>query len=299
MPALGALRAFEAAARLGSFKRASVELAVTPTAISHQIRQLEADLGVALFLRQTRKVVLTEEGRALYEPVHAGFTGIAAVVGRLRAGRGRKVATLSATLSFTARLLVPRAARFRARFPDWDLRLNAADANVDLAAGEADAAIRYGAGPWPGLDAVELMPESFAPVCAPQLGIRTPRDLARATLIHIEPLSFAPDASAPSWRAYAEASDLPGIEGAAGVTVNDENSAIQAVLLGQGVALLSLALMSAELAAGTLVEPFGCVMPGLAYHFVAPAGAAARPGAAVLRDWVVAEFGEHRSIDHN
>ncbi|MBS9476548.1 LysR substrate-binding domain-containing protein [Ancylobacter radicis] len=290
LPPLAALRAFEAAGRLESFKRAAAELGVTPTAISHQIRQLEAELGVALFHRQTRKVALTEEGRALHGPVRLGFDTMAEAVDRLRHRPARQVATLSATVAFTARLLVPRAARFRARFPGWDLRLHAADEPVDLAAGEADAAIRYGAGPYPGLQAEDLMAERFAPVCAPHLGIATPDDLAHATLIHTESLSFAPQASVPSWRRFADIAGLRGLDVAGGISLNDESSAIQAAIAGQGIALVSLTLVAAELATGILTQPFGPILEGLRYRFLAPARSSERPATQVLRQWVSEEF---------
>lgn len=291
LPSLGALRAFEAAARLESFKRAAAELAVTPTAISHQIRQLEAELGLALFLRQTRRVVLTDEGRSLFIAVRQGFDGMEAAVGSLRRRSSRQVATLSATVAFTARILVPRAARFRTRFPGWDLRLHAADDPVDLAAGEADAAIRYGAGPYPGFDALMLMSDCFAPVCAPRLGISAPEDLTQATLIHTETLPFAPQASVPSWSRFAAEAGLGWLDTSAGLSLNDESSAIQAAIAGQGIALVSLALVAPELAGGMLVQPFGPTLEGLSYRFLAPAGRAASPAAAVLRQWVSEEFG--------
>lgn len=291
LPPLAALRAFEVAGRLESFKGAAAELGVTPTAISHQIRQLEAELGLALFHRQTRRVVLTEEGRALHGPIQQGFEAMAQAIERVCHRPQRQVATLSATVAFTARLLVPRAARFRARFPGWDLRLHAADEPVNLMAGEADAAIRYGAGPYPGLAAMELMAERFAPVCAPHLGIRTRDDLTHATLIHTEVLPFAPQASVPSWRHFAEVAGLGPLAPASGISLNDESSAIQAAIAGQGISLVSLTLVANELAAGLLVQPFGPVMEGLRYRFLAPASRAERPATAVLRQWVSEEFG--------
>ncbi len=291
LPPLTALRAFEAAGRLESFKDAAAELGVTPTAVSHQIRLLEAELGLALFHRQTRRVRLTEEGRGLHGEIQRGFETMAQAIERICHRPQRQVATLSATVAFTARLLVPRAARFRARFPGWDLRLHAADEPVNLIAGEADAAIRYGAGPYPGLAAVELMAERFAPVCAPHLGIGGPADLAHATLIHTEVLPFAPQASVPSWRHFAEKAGLELLAAASGISLNDESSAIQAAIAGQGIALVSLTLVSAELANGVLVQPFGPVLEGLRYRFLAPLRNVERPATAVLRQWVSEEFG--------
>lgn len=295
LPPLGALRAFEAAARLGSFKRAAAELAVTPTAISHRIRELEAGLGAPLFVRQTRQVMLTEQGRTLFAPVREALDSMAEAVAAVKRPV-RQVATLSATVAFTARLLVPRAASFRKRHSGWDLRLHASDDPVDLAAGEADAAIRYGQGRYPGLATVPLFGDSFAPVCSPHLGVRTPKDLAKAPLIHFEWGPAAPIDLLPTWaswmeRARTEHSGLNRAVAEGGITFGDESSALLAVVAGQGVALMSRVLVAAELASGALVQPFGPVLDGLRYDLVFPSGASSRSAVAVLRDWVLADVG--------
>jgi len=295
LPPLAALRAFEAAARLMSFKRAAAELAVTPTAISHQIRQLEEGLGVALFQRRTRQVVLTEAGRTLQPDLVAAFDLMGAAVARVRAGPRRQVATLSATLAFTAKLLVPRAAAFPLRNPGWDLRLHASDDPVDFADGEADAAIRYGLGRYPGLAAHPLLADRFAPMASPRLGSLIHADLRRLSLIHFEWGAQATKISVPTWRAWieraaAEGLDIADLDPQGGITFNDENSAIQAAIAGQGVALLSTALVAAELKAGLLVQPFGPVLDGLRFDFVHPAGQEDRPAIAALRRWILEDL---------
>jgi LysR family glycine cleavage system transcriptional activator len=297
LPPLGALRAFEAAARHESFKQAANELGVTPTAISHRIRQLEADLGVALFERQTRKVVLTAEGRSLFPSLQQSFESIAEAVAALQRPPRRKVATLSATVALTAKLLVPRAASFRARHPGWDLRLHASDDMVDLHAGEADAAIRYGRGRYPGLTTRLLFTDSFAPVCSPRLRLRGPKDLPGATLIHFEWRPATSKFGVPTWAAWNRQAGIQRFDVDAGITFNDESSAIQATIAGQGVALLSLALVAAELASGALIQPFGPVLEGWRYDFVLPTGAEDRPAVAVLRSWVLAELGSNGASD--
>jgi LysR family glycine cleavage system transcriptional activator len=296
LPPLGSLRAFEAAARRESFKAAAAELGVTPTAISHQIRQLEAGLGVALFARQTRKVVLTAEGRTLYPALRRALDAMAEGVEAVRRQPTRQVATLSATVAFTAKLLVPRVASFRALHPGWDLRLHASDDPVDLHAGEADAAIRYGLGPHPGLAALPLLTDSFAPVCSPHAGVREANDLRGATLVHFEWGNAATKVSVPTWRAWTERAGIGWLDAEAGITFNDENSAIQAAIAGQGVALLSLALVAAELASGALVQPFGPSLAGLRYDLVYPSEAESRPPVAVLRGWVMTELAPHLPV---
>lgn len=294
LPPLGSLRAFEAAGRLQSFKRAAGELGVTPTAISHQIRQLEADLGVALFVRQTRKVTLTPEGRALLAPLRAAFDDVSEAVAQVRRRAGRRVATLSANTALSARLLVPRIPGFRARHPGWDLRLHASDEMVDLLAGEADVAIRYGLGPYPGLAVLPLLTEGFAPVCSSHLPIRRPEDLAGATLLHVRGLHPALEDVLPSWASWARKAGLRALDTEGGISFSDETSAIQAVIAGHGVALLSLPLVAAELESGALVQPFGPAMEGLPYNLVYPLEAQDQPAVAVLRSWVLEELSPAR-----
>lgn len=289
LPPLGALRAFEAAARRLSFKRAADELGVTPTAVSHQIRQLEAQLGASLFVRGPRQVALTEAGAALGPALSRSLDAMAAAVDDARRRPARRVATLSATVAFTAKLLVPRAARFRAMHPGWDLRLHASDETVDLHAGEADAAIRYGLTRKSDLVGVPLMTDRFAPVATPGMRLTGPQDIARAPLIHFD-WRVGGGATVPTWAAWAKAAGVRLDDPAAGVTFNDENSAILAAAAGQGVALLSLELVAAELASGVLVQPFGPVLDGWRYDFVFSEGAAERPAVTALKAWIEAEF---------
>ncbi|GLK76812.1 LysR family transcriptional regulator [Methylopila jiangsuensis] len=293
LPPLAALRAFEAAARRLSFKDAAEELGVTPTAVSHQIRRLEEGLGVALFVRGPRQVALTPKGEALLPPLRRAFDAMAEAAEEARRRPSRRVATLSATVAFTAKLLVPKAARFREINPDWDLRLHAADGVVDLAAGEADAAIRYGIGPRPGLVGSPLMTDLFAPLASPRLGLSSPADLAHAPLIHFD-WRVGAKSTTPTWRAWGEAAGVSGGDWQAGVTFNDEASAIQAAVAGQGAALLSRVLVASELASGLLVQPFGPELAGFAYEFVCPEGAGDRPAVAALRRWIEAEVAPGR-----
>src|ERR671912_2206678 len=150
LPPLAALRAFEAAARHLSFKHAADELAVTPTAISHQVRLLEDTLGQRLFERRTRRVVLTSAGSMLYAPLRNSFESMVEAVECVRMIKTPNAVTLTATMAFTSKWLVPRVAAFRARFPGINLRLLASDDVLDLRTGGADIAVRYGGGADPG-----------------------------------------------------------------------------------------------------------------------------------------------------
>jgi LysR family glycine cleavage system transcriptional activator len=288
LPPLAALRAFEAAARHLSFKRAAEELLVTPTAISHQIRLLEETLGLRLFERRTRQVAMTDAAQRLYPVLRDGFDAFARTLDGLSAEARPRAVTLTATRAFTARRLVPRMASLQQRRPDIVLRLLAADEPVDLAAGTADLAIRYGSGLYPGLRSQPLGIDRMAPVAHPGLGLTAPEQLAGHRLVHFEWRVAHPDK--PSWPRWFAAAGLP--EPSAGALhCSDESHAIQAVAAGHGVGLLSLTLVAEELANGTLVQPFGPAIEGMGFHLLRRPGPESEPVAAV-RDWVLAEFGQ-------
>lgn len=288
LPPLSALRAFEAAARHGSFKRAAAELAVTPTAISHQVRSLEEHTGLALFARQTRKVVLTDAGARLFPVLRDGFDAFAAIVAELTERPRRAAVTISATIAFTASWLVPRVASFVKLHPDIDLQLHASDTAEDLARSGIDLAIRYGRGPYPGLVAEALFTDRYAPVVNPLLRVRSPADLARVPRI-----AFAWTrelADNPTWPRWFETAGMREPRRAE-LRFSDESHAMQAAIAGQGVALVSLALVAEDLEAGRVVQPFGPTLPGHTYHLVSRTRSAA---ATAVATWIRAELSERR-----
>lgn len=293
LPPLGALRAFEAAARRTSFKAAADELSVTPTAISHQIRQLEDWLGAKLFERQTRKVRLTESGRLLFPVLSDGFDGFERVIDTIRSQGESKVATLSSTVAFTAKRLAGRTGEFRSAHPDWTLRLDATNAVVDLDH-DAHASIRYGAGGYAGLVSEPLFRDHFAPVCRPHLQIASIDDLRQATLIHFDwGPSVRDDPRAVVWRHWLAAAGMPDVPANTGLAFTEEMHALQATLAGQGVGLMSLTLVADELAAGILVQPFDLTLESFQYDLVySPHAEKTRPATRILRDWVRGAFPE-------
>ncbi|TFW03162.1 LysR family transcriptional regulator [Oxalobacteraceae bacterium OM1] len=290
LPPLSALRVFEAAARRLSFKGAAEELNVTPTAVSHQIRQLEETLGTKLFERGTRCVRLTASGHQLFPPLRDGFEGFERAIQTVRRMHGLNVATLTSTVAFMARRLAPRAGSFRDAYPDWTLRLDASNRPVDLDV-EADAAVRYGSGLYPGLVVEPLFQDRFAPVCSPHLTLSSKEDLRNATLVHFD---WGPaardDERAPVWRHWLEQSGVSGIDPEAGLSFTDEIHAVQATVAGQGIGLLSLTLVADELASGVLVQPFELSLESYRYDLVYSPRAAGRPATMLLRDWVTAQF---------
>ena len=289
LPPLSSLRAFEAAARHGSFKAAADELGVTATAISHQIRTLEEHLGRRLFERKTRQVVLRESGRSLFVVLRDGFDAFAQEVSHIRAEQGRAVVTISATAAFTTRWLVPRIALFQAAHPGINLRLHASDAVVDLHAAQADIAIRYGHGSYPGMVTHKLVEDVFAPVANPTLGMVTPADLLRVPLVHFE--WRHPDPANPTWDLWLEQAGIK-IGELSSLRFSEETNAIQAAVAGQGLALLSLLLVKEELTAGRLVQPFGPCLPGFAYHAVMLPGPSQEEHVRLACEWLRAQMAD-------
>lgn len=282
LPPLAALRAFEAAARHASFKQAALELSLTPTAISHQVRALESHLGVKLFERQTRQVKLTEAGQQLGHVLQDSFDRMADALAAIRPRRA--TVTLSTTPAFAAQWLLPRWDSFTTTHEGIDLRLHASNAPSDLGSGEADLAIRYGRGRYAGLQAQALMADRFIPVASPRLPLRKPADLARQALIHFE--WHRPDRLHPSWPRWFKQVGLP-MPGDGGLRFTEESHAIQAAVAGQGVALLSEVLVRDEVKRGLLYNPFGPALDSMSYHLVWPEASAIRPEVEAVKAWVL------------
>jgi LysR family glycine cleavage system transcriptional activator len=283
---LGALRAFEAAARLESFRLAADELGVTPTAISHRIRELEETLGLKLFDRQVRRVSLTVSGKRLFPVLRDGFDAFAEALRSLKPDDGETVVTLSALVGFTARRLLPRMADFRRDHPKVQLRLHASDDPVDLRSGAADLAIRYGYGPFPGLVSEPLFVETFAPVCSPQLALASPEDVRGQALLHCE--WRHPSADTPTWARWAQTAGLVDLDTTPRLVFTDDSHAYQAAVGGLGVAMGSLSLVRDELESGLLVQPFGPVIEGRPYNLLRLPTAS--PAVLAVHDWLLAQL---------
>lgn len=285
LPPLSALRAFEAAARHLSVKRAAQELSVTPTAVSHQVRQLEDALGIAVFLRRPRHLQLTPQGQELMEVLGTAFDDIAEVTARLRAGPARQTITLSTTPAVAARWLLSWVCLLRDAQPQLDLRIHVSHQSVPLDGVAADMAIRYGDGPWPGLVAEKLFDNLFLPTCSPALGLTQAADLPAHPLIHFEP---PPGVVNPlDWGCWQRQARVPGLDVTAGLRFSDETHAITATLDGQGVALMSRHLIADELARGRLVQPFGPAIEGRPFQLAYPEARRDEPAIRAVRDWVL------------
>ncbi|MCE3264052.1 MAG: hypothetical protein K0R43_3131 [Pseudoduganella sp.] len=285
LPSLSALHSFEAAARLQSFKLAAEELSVTATSISHQVRALEEALQVRLFLRKTRAVELTPEGRILLQATGAGFDAMAAGVERLRREQRRTV-TLSTTPAFAARWLVPRLPAFNAEHPDIALNVHASNQPVDLAGGAADLAVRGGAGHFAGLHAQRLMQAVFAPVASPRLKLRKAADVARHPLLHFD--WQRGNRNAQTWDKWARVAGVK-LDVACGVRFSEESHAVQAAIAGQGVVLTALPLVREEIGMGLLEAPVGPVLGGFDFYVVRPEGDEPRAEVRAVEDWLLAQ----------
>jgi len=282
---LPALRVFEAAARNRSFRQTAEELRLSPSAVSHAIRRLEQELGVALFERDGRAVRLSAAGDTLMRHVSRGFAELQAGVAAVGA-RGPLLFRLHCAPSFAAQWLAPRLPRLLARHPALEVRLHA-DANYSrFAADEYDADIIYGLPRTPGLMVVPLGEEVVAPLCAPSLaaGLRTPQNLLNHPLI-------ASDNKLIRWADWFAANAMPAPV-LRGPRFDRSFLSVAAAADGMGIALESTRLAERELASGRLVQPLLGIASDCRYvghHLVYPA---ARSGPVILfRGWLQAELG--------
>ena len=288
LPPLKSLRAFEAAARNLSFVGAAEELHVTPAAISQQIRLLEDYLGVALFVRG-RKLALADAAVSALPLLGEAFDRMEMAVEKMRAHRPGGILVVSAPPAFAARWLIPRLDEFHSAHPEVELRLHATRRLVDFAREDVDAAIRFGSGDYPGLDAVRLMKESIVAVASPGISglIRSAEDLLGCALIEDE--SHTENGVFPDWATWLASLGVTGPRPKVR-RFGDANLAIQAALSGQGVTLTWNSLVSNEIAAGRLEPLLGHSIPSdLAYHFVVPEHRRQLGNVCAFREWLIAE----------
>jgi len=298
---VGALRAFEAVARLLSFSAAADELFLTQPAISRQIKGLETDLGAPLFVRGTRKVELTGAGTQLLRSVLPLLQRLDSTVRQIRSARGRRHVSVTTFASFASLWLLPRLASFERLHPDIDIRIVASDTLIDLADPEIDLALRYcrPADAPPG--AVRLFDEVLTPaigrLLAEQIArgdappLSQPEHLVRHTLLEED--DHRPSSIWLSWRHWLRENGVPALEPARWMHLNFTYQQVQAALAGQGVALARLPLVNESFERGELVEPFGGarrVASPFAYWSIATGDAASpRPEVALFTQWITAE----------
>lgn len=261
-----------------SFKDAAAELGVTPTAISHQVRLLEEICGQRLFQRRPRPLVLTRAGERLFPALKTGFDAFASAVASISAPGEVKPLRVSAPNAFASRWLVPRLGAWRAAQPDVPLEVIGTDAVLDLRGGECDVAIRYARRMPMDLAAEELCRDCFGPICRPDVlragPVHNAADLIGYPLVHFDWLGWDPDA--PTWRLWlaAAGADEAGLAtlGARGrtrdLTFREELHAIDAVVAGQGIGILSDVVVSHELKRGKLVKAHPLALPGYGFYIL-------------------------------
>ncbi|MBA2350920.1 MAG: transcriptional regulator GcvA [Burkholderiales bacterium] len=304
LPPLNSLRAFEAAARHLSFKKAAEELHVTPAAISHQVKALEDYLGVQLFRRLTRALELTQAAQSLQPKLRAGFDSLAEAVSDLSEKGLAGPLTVGVAPAFAVKWLIPRLPGFAAAHPEIDLRISASLHLIDVlrhaaAAGNeptqgADLTIRFGSGRYPGFRADKLCSTLVTPIYSPKLlrndeRLDRPQDLRGHTLLHDDTVYF--DAEQPDWAVWLKEAGVAGIDTARGPHFSHSALAIEAAADGLGVALTLPKLAAAELGSGRLIAPFKLSLPSkFTYYLVREEAESERPRIAAFCDWLLEEL---------
>jgi LysR family transcriptional regulator, glycine cleavage system transcriptional activator len=284
LPPLQTLRAFEATARLMSMTLAAEELHVTHGAVSRHIKTLENHLGVPLFRRLTRRIVLTDAGAEFHFDV-----------ARLRGHDSFASMTISTSVSFASKWLAPRLHRFKAMHPELDVHLDVTDRNVDLDDGQVDAAVRYGGGRYPRVQSERILEETVTPVCSPSYreevgGLTDPASLTRCTLLHEDRML----ADWEQWFAYA---NVERSRRGRGPAYSHGSMAIEAAIRGEGIALGRSALVGDDIAAGRLVAPFPEIRLKVerGYDLVYRNGNRDHPKVRALREWLAGEVKQIRA----
>ncbi|GGP27231.1 transcriptional regulator GcvA [Silvimonas amylolytica] len=281
LPSLSALRAFEAAARLGNLARAADELFVTHGAVSHQIKTLESQLGFRLFSRNGRGVVLTAPGQRLANILNGAFNDIAGEIAAIAQEQQRPRLVITCLPSFAAKWLTPRLGEFISKYPDVELWIRSTKTPENLVAEEIDLGIRVGEGKWPGVHLEHLMDDEFVVVASPNLpgGLpATPADLLNRVLLRSD---------TEPWERWFAAAGVAGAPALGSMVFNDSALLVQAAAQGQGVGLARASLIQPELAEGTLIPLFDLRvrMPG-AYWIVTPDAPPWRPAVQTFVSWL-------------
>ncbi|WP_068545361.1 transcriptional regulator GcvA [Thalassotalea crassostreae] len=291
LPPLNSLKAFEVAARHLSFTKAANELFVTQAAVSHQIKSLESFLGIKLFMRKNRSLLLTEEGQSYYLDIKDIFNSLNLATQKLFAKGEKGTITVCIQPSLAIQWLVPKLSEFNAKYPEIDVRIKADDGDDDTLHDDVDIAFYYGRGPWANVNATKIIDEYLQPVCSPAMlmsgnALFEIKDLTKQTLLH--------DTSRNDWKRWfksvGEDSKLVNIKAVKqGPIFSHSALVLQAAVHGQGVALVNNILAKPELEAGRLVAPFPQVLNTKnGFYIVVREEQLECSRIAQFRDWVIA-----------
>ncbi len=280
---LNALRAFEASARHTSFTRAGLELRVTQTAISHQVKSLEEVLGVTLFKRLPRGLTLTDEGQALLPVLTDAFQRMSTTLSQFEEGNFHEILTLGVVGTFAIGWLLPRLPAFKAQHPHVDLRLKTNNNRSDILIDGLDFFIRFGDGAWHGTEAVHLMEAPLSAVCAPAIAavLQSPADLAQVELLR----SYRLD----EWSLWFRAAgmDPPGRRG---WMFDSSLTLVEAAARGVGAALVPVAMFRHDLEGGRIVQPFPITALTGSYWLTRLKSRGETASMKAFRRWLVAEI---------
>jgi LysR family glycine cleavage system transcriptional activator len=294
LPPLNAIRAFEAAARYLSFKEAAAELGVTNGAVSLQIKNLEDALGARLFDRHARSVALTSEGQRYFRSVRTAFRILKDATTEFRVA-DKSILTVSCTPLFAAQWLMQRLGSFQRREPGVDVRISTTNRLIDFARDHVDIAIRHGLGCYPGLLSEMLIDDDLIVVCSPRLvgngmrKIRVVDDLRQFAFLH--------DEHDDDWQLWLSAAGIKDADWPAGPIFPDSKAVIEAVVAGDGLALIRESMVRHELRNGRLICPLPSTLKvDIAYYLVHPLGALDRREVAAFREWLLEQARVDRTI---
>lgn len=296
VPGTRALRTLVAAGRHLNFTRAADELALTPAAVSYQIKEIEDQLGVQLFIRSSRSIKLTEAGTILHEAASEALDQLSRAMTRVhRLSRGMTQLKVSVDPQVATKWLMGRVDQFRKLHPAIDLRFDVAYELRDFEIDDIDVAIRFGAGKYPGLAANRLFENVIVPVCSPRLlasgrPLKEPHDLLQHTLAHIE--WSRPGVTWPNWHQWMAAAGIADFDDSRTIVFERSADAVQAALTGEAVALADFAMVANDLSEGRLIRPFELsirVPAEFAYFLVYPEETTNDPRIAAFREWILGE----------
>lgn len=285
LPNLAALRAFEAAARHGNFSRAAEEIHVTHGAISHSVRALEEELGVALFARHGKRIAITPEGERFAVTLRKALTEIAAAAATLQAEGKQSKLTVTALPSFAARWLAPRLGNFIEQHPDLEVMLQSSNHLTDFVRESVDIGIRFGRGNYPGLAVEKIMDDYYYPVASPRFNggklPRTPEKLSKHPLLRCE---------MEPWTPWYRAAGLDLLEPTRGLMFQDSSMLVRAAVEGHGIALARHSIAASDIETGVLVRLFDvAVKCPESYFLVCLPEALKKPQVQAFRTWLLGE----------
>jgi len=287
LPSLNGLKVFEAVARHLSFTKAANELYVTQAAASHQIRKLELQIGVQLFIRQSRKIQLTNEGKTLLPVMTKSLDAIADRLLQVSADDGFAMLKVRIAPSISAKWLSPRLNNFWRHNPDINLSLFHSNEDVDFVSEDIDIAITYGDGKWPNVESFHLLSLDFFPVCSPALVAGFDHELAENDLAQ---LSLLHDANYQSWSSWVRSANFSNSDPNRGTIIDDTNVLVQAAIGGQGVAMGSSLLVSEHLRSGRLVRLFDHILrPEEGYYVICPKAHLECQNVRLFKNWLLSQ----------